>query len=116
MNKLNIALVRVLQFCVFALFTFMVLAYFGTLLLLPLDLIVQLSNLLSLLGMPGIMAFLVALPVALFLGYKIYQIPGLCKMITDIGVDLVTTGQERVQGFDEIVESLKNSDEETQTT
>ena len=46
MKNLSLAMVRLSQFVVFVLFTFMVLVYFGTLILLPLDVVVLISKLL----------------------------------------------------------------------
>jgi hypothetical protein len=113
MKRVDVALVRVLQFCVFGLFTFMVLVYFGTLLLLPLSLLVQLIRILTLVGMPGIMSMVIALPAVVYVGYLIFRIPGLSRMMADIGVELVTFGQDRVQGFDAILSVVKGTEGES---
>ena len=47
MKKVNVALVRLLQFVVFVLFTFMVIAYFAAMVLLPLDAIALLIKLME---------------------------------------------------------------------
>jgi len=110
MNRVYVALVRVLQFCVFALFTFMVLVYFGTLLLLPLALLVQLIRIFVFVGMSGIVSTLIALPVVAYVGYLISKVPGLPGMMADIGVELVTFGQARVKGFDSILSTVEGAD------
>jgi hypothetical protein len=113
MNRVDFALVRVLQFCVFALFTFMVLVYFGTLLLLPLSLLVQLIRIFDFVGMPGVVSTLIALPVVAYVGYLISKIPGLSRMMADIGVELVTFGQTRVKGFDSILSTLEGAESQS---
>ena len=50
MKNIHLALVRGLQFVVFVLFTCIVLFYFGTLILLPLDLVVLIAKFLHLFG------------------------------------------------------------------
>jgi len=106
MNKVNVALVRVLQFVVFLLFTFMVLVYFGTLILIPLDALMQLVSVLTLIGLPGIVSTLVAIPIVGYLGYMIFKIPGLSAALIETGFELAIVGQSRVQDFNEIVASL----------
>jgi len=107
MNKVNVALVRLLQFVVFVLFTFMVLVYFGAMILVPLDLVVLIINVLGVVGIGGLIAAVVAVPVVAYLGLIVYKTPGLVKMIVDTGLDLVTTGKERVEAFNKIAESVK---------
>lgn len=107
MKKINVALVRLLQFLVFALFTFMVLVYFGAMILLPLDLIGFLIKLLGFIGFNGVIAALVAVPTVGYLGLMAYKIPGLVKMLIDTGLDLVNTGKSRVEAFNPILESIK---------
>ena len=106
MNKVNVALVRVFQFVVFLLFTFMVLVYFGTLILIPLDALAQLINILTLVGLPGVVSTLIAIPVVGYLGYLIVKIPGLLAALFEIGFELAIVGQSRVQDFNEIVAAL----------
>ncbi len=107
MNKINVALVRLLQFVVFALFTFMVLTYFGAMILVPLDLVVLLTKLLSVVGIGTLFGALVAIPVVAYLGLIVYKTPGLVQMLIEIGMDLVNTGKQRVEAFNEIANSIK---------
>jgi len=108
MNKVNVALVRLLQFVVFALFTFMVLAYFGAMVLVPLDLVVLIIKILSVVGIDGIFSAVIAVPVVAYLGMIVYKTPGLVQMIIDTGLDLVSKGKERVEAFGKIAESIKD--------
>jgi len=108
MKKINVALVRLLQFVVFVAFTFMVLAYFGALVLMPLDAIVLMVKLLSLFGMSTLIATIIALPIVGYLGMMVYKTPDLMKLLVDIGMDLVKTAKTRVEAFNPIAESMKD--------
>jgi hypothetical protein len=107
MKKVNIALVRLLQFVVFVAFTFMVITYFGAMILLPLDAIALLIKLMGAVGLHGFIGALIAIPAVGYLSLIVYRTPGLCKMIVDTGVDLVKTGKTRVEAFNEIVDAVK---------
>ena len=107
MKKVNVALVRLLQFVVFVLFTFMVIAYFAAMVLLPLDAIALLIKLMGVVGLHGFIGALIAIPLVGYLCLMVYKIPGLCKMVVDTGIDLVKTAKLRVEGFNEILEALK---------
>jgi hypothetical protein len=107
MKKVNVALVRLLQFMVFVLFTFMVIVYFGAMVLLPLDAIALLIKLMGVVGLHGFIGALIAIPVVGYLCLIVYKTPGLCKMVIDTGIDLVKTGKLRVEAFNEIAEAVK---------
>jgi uncharacterized membrane protein YhaH (DUF805 family) len=107
MKKINVALVRLLQFVVFTLFTFMVITYFGAMVLLPLDAISLLIKLMSAIGLNGFIAAVIAIPVVGYLSLLVYKTPGLSKMIVDTGVDLVKAGKTRVEAFNEIASAIK---------
>lgn len=107
MNKVNVALVRLFQFVVFTIFTFMVLAYFGAIILVPLDLIVLLIKAFGLVGLGGIIGAAISVAVVAYLGKIVYNTPGLIKIIVDTGLDLVNTGKDRVEAFNKIIEEVK---------
>ena len=107
MNKINVALVRLLQFVVFVLFTFMVLTYFGAMILLPLDAIALLIKLMEVIGIHGFIGALIAIPAIAYLCLMVYKTPGLCKMVVDTGVDLVITGKAKVEAFNEVASAVK---------
>ena len=107
MKNINVGLVRLLQFMVFALFTFMVLAYFGAIVLLPLDIIALLIKLLGVFGLNGFIAALIAVPAVGYLGLIVYKTPNLVKILLDTGIDLVHTGKNRVEAFNEIAKTVK---------
>lgn len=107
MKNVNVGLVRLLQFVVFVLFTFMVLTYFGALLLLPLDAVALLIKLMTTFGLNGFIAAFIAVPVVGYLGFSAYKIPGLGKILIDTGVDLVNAGKSRVDALGKIAETVK---------
>ena len=107
MKNVNVALVRLLQFVVFVVFTFVVLVYFGALLLLPLDALALLIKLMTAFGLNGLIATLIGVPVIGYLGLVVYKTPGLVKMLIDIGLDLVNAGKSRVEEFNKIVDAVK---------
>ena len=107
MKKVNVALVRLLQFVVFAVSIFMVIVYFGAMVLLPLDAVVLMIKLMGVVGLNGFIGAFIAVPAVGYLGLIVYKTPGLCKMIVDIGVDLVKTGKLKVEAFNEIANTVK---------
>ncbi len=107
MKNLNVALIRLLQFVVFALFTFIVLVYFGTMVLLPLDIVVLISKLLGVLGIGTLFGAILAVPVVAYLGKIVYNTPGLIQMIVENGIELVNLGKQRVEAFNKFAEAAK---------
>ncbi|MCQ8103657.1 hypothetical protein NP590_06040 [Methylomonas sp. SURF-2] len=107
MKNLNIALVRFLQFVVFVLFTFIVLVYFGTMILLPLDMVVLMAKFLNVFGIGTLFGAIVAVPVVAYLGKIVYSTPGLVQMLIDNGIDLVNLGKQRVEAFNKFAEAVK---------
>jgi hypothetical protein len=107
MKKINFALVRLLQFVVFAVFTFVVMTYFGAFLLLPLDAIAILIKLMGLVGIHGFIGALIAIPAVGYLCLMVYKTPGLCQMIVDTGLELIKTGKAKVEAFNPIADAVK---------
>jgi hypothetical protein len=107
MKKINVALIRLLQFVVFVVFTFVVITYFGAMILLPLDAITLLVKLFGLVGLHGFIGAAIAIPAVAYLGLIVYRTPGLCPMIIETGVDLVKIGRAKVEAFNAIANSIK---------
>lgn len=105
--KLNVALIRLFQFSVFVLFTFMVMAYTFAMILLPLDAIVMLIKFLSLFGLGGIIGAIVAVPTVAYLGMQVYKNSALCQLLVEIGMNLVQTGKAHIESFNKIIEAAK---------
>jgi hypothetical protein len=107
MKSLNLAVIRLLQFVVFALFTFIVSVYFGVLVLLPLDLVVLVTKLLGAIGIGSLFGAVIAVPVVAYLGKVVYSTPGLVNMLIENGVELVNMGKQRVAAFNPLLEGAK---------
>lgn len=107
MKNLNLALIRLIQFVVFALFTFIVLVYFGALILLPLDIVVLVSKFLHVFGIGTLFGAIIAVPGVAYLGKIVYTTPGLVQMLVDNGIDLVNMGKQRVDAFNKLAEAAK---------
>lgn len=107
MKKINYILVRLLQFVVFSVFTFVVITYFGALVLVPLDAVAILVKLMGLVGIHGFIGALIAIPAVGYLCLIVYKTPGLCEMIVNTGVELVKTGRDKVEAFNPIAEAVK---------
>jgi hypothetical protein len=108
MKKINVAVVRLIQFVVMVVFVFVVMAYFGAIILLPLDAIALLIKLMGTIGLHGFIGALVAIPAVGYLVLMAYRTQGLGKMIIDTGLDLVATGKARVEAFNAIANGVKN--------
>ncbi len=107
MKKVNIGLVRLLQFVVFAVFTSMVLVYFSVMILLPLAAVAILIKPFALFGLSTLLAAFIAIPIVAYLSMSVYKIPGLIEMLVEMGIDLVNTGKARVEGFNQILDSVR---------
>jgi hypothetical protein len=107
MNKVNLAVVRLIQFVVFVVFTFIVIAYFGALILLPLDAVSLLVKLMGFVGIHGFIGALVAVPAVGYLVLMAHKTPGLSQMLLDTGLDLVATGKRKVEAFNTIASAVK---------
>jgi hypothetical protein len=107
MKKLNYFLVKLLQFVVFAVFTFVFMTYVGAMVLLPLDAIAILVKLMGIVGIHGFIGALIAVPAVGYLCMIIYKTPGLCQMIVDTGIDLIKTGKAKVDAFGDIANTVK---------
>ncbi|OQK15651.1 hypothetical protein AU255_15650 [Methyloprofundus sedimenti] len=107
MKKVNIALVRLIQFVVFVVFTFVVIVYFAAMVFIPLDALVMISKLLGVVGINTFIGALIGLPIVGYLGKMVYQTPGLVGMVMETGMDLIKTGKDKVEAFNKIAESVK---------
>ena len=75
--------------------------------LIPLDALVMISKLLSVVGINTFIGALIGLPIVGYLGKIVYETPGLVAMVMETGMDLVKTGKDKVEAFNKIAESVK---------
>jgi hypothetical protein len=107
--KTNFILANLFRFVVFVLFTFMVLVYVGLLVVLPLDVLAQVVRLLSVIGLPTILAMAGGLSALGYLGYQVYRMPELYRLVFDIGRQLVTFGRDQMRRFDPLIEAARGN-------
>jgi hypothetical protein len=107
MKKVNVALIRLIQFIVFVVFTFVVMTYFGAFILLPLDAASLLIKLMGVIGIHGFIAAFVAVPVVGYLVMMVYKTPGVSQLIIDTGMELVAIGKSKVEAFNAIASDVK---------
>ncbi len=107
MKKINVAIVRLIQFVIFVFFTFMVISYFAIMVMIPLDALVIISDLLGLIGVNTFVGALLGLPVVGYICKVGYEIPALKAVIVDTGMELVKTGKAKIDAFNEIADSVK---------
>jgi hypothetical protein len=105
--KLNLILAKVFQFVTFVLFTFMVLVYFGLMLVLPLDILAQLIRILMGVGFPAIIAAGVGIGAVGYLGYAVSRMPELYKLVFEIGRDLINFSHTQIKRFDPLITDAK---------
>ena len=107
MEFANIALVRLFQFVTVVLFTFLVLAYFGVLIFLPLDAAMLLIGIFSGVGIPEIVSTLLAFALIGYLGFVLCKMRDLYETILSIGIEIGLIGHAQFLRFGELLESLK---------
>lgn len=110
MKQLNIdlVLIRFFQFILFAVFVFIILVYFGTLLLIPLDLLFQLQSLLVFIGIPAILAVLVTGGVVVYFGLTLWKKPEIWRYLLDTGMTLFNFAVDQVKGMEKMAIAAKN--------
>ncbi|SMF96853.1 hypothetical protein SAMN02949497_4267 [Methylomagnum ishizawai] len=103
--KTEAILAKVFKFIVFVMFTFMMLVYFGVLLVLPLDVMFQIIHLFQGLGLPVAVAGGIGIAALGYLVYSIYKFTKLHQLLLDIGLQLIYFGQDQVKRFDDLIPS-----------
>jgi hypothetical protein len=98
--KVNVALIKLMQFITFSLFLFSALIYEGTFLLLPLDVLYQVTRGLQALGLPVVLALASGCGVVAYAGYSLWKRAGLCEAIVETGMELLQFGSQQARCFD----------------
>jgi hypothetical protein len=109
--KLNLYLAKIFQFITFLLFTFMVLVYFGFMVILPLDVLAQTIRLLTAIGLPTLLAAVGGVSVLTYLGLNIYRHPQIYTLVLNIGRDLVIFGQDQIRRYDPMIAAAQVGEE-----
>ena len=107
MEKVNLGFAKFLQFVVIVFFTFVLAFYFGSLLLIPLALLIGVVDLLTAIGFNGVFATIVGIPAVGWVCYAIYNIPSLFQALLDTGIKLYQLGTAQNKVFENISAALK---------
>ncbi len=75
--------------------------------MIPLDAIVMIADLFSLIGLNTFGGALIGAPVVGYLCKMGYEIPALRAIIVDTGMELVKSGKAKVDAFNAIADSVK---------
>ena len=103
MNAISIALIRLSQAFVGIFFIFAISSYFGILLLLPLGILFHFTNLFAdLIGINGILAMLLSIPISAAIFYYGYKVNGLFDTIFQTGIKLFSLGKQQVLAFEQL--------------
>ena len=116
MDKVNLGFAKFLQFVVIVFFTFVLAFYFGSLLLIPLAILIGIVDLLTAIGFNGVFATIVAIPAVGWVCYAIYNIPNLFQSLLDTGIKLYQLGTEQNKVFESISDNLKPATTKENTT
>jgi len=114
MDKVNFGLAKFLQFIIIVFFTFVLAFYFGSLLLIPLAILIGVVDILTAIGFNGIFATIVALPIVGWVCYVVYSIPSLFQTLLDTGIKLYELGSAQNKAFDAISKTLKPAPAESE--
>ena len=106
MDKVNLGFAKFLQFVVIVFFTFVLAFYFGSLLLIPLAILIGLVDLLTAIGFNGVFATIVGIPAVGWVCYAIYNIPNLFQALLDTGIKLYQLGTDQNKAFASITDTL----------
>lgn len=101
-GKLKLFLIRLAQFMTILLYSFFVMTYFGAIVLLPLTFVYWLSLFFGLL-LPSLLAGIIALGVAGFLGLNVCRMTEIYKTIACGGMQLIDLGYAQVQRLGDLL-------------
>lgn len=107
--NINVFLIRFLQFTTFALFLFAFLVYAFTFVLLPLAVLFQVTRLLHGIGLPVVIALLAAGGAVGYVGKTLWQMSNLCRLVWDIGMQMVAFGQAQIQRYEQVLAEYQSA-------
>ncbi|HFD13147.1 MAG TPA: hypothetical protein ENJ32_11875 [Crenotrichaceae bacterium] len=109
MKQINIDLIfiRFFQFILFAVFVFIVLVYFATLLLIPLDLLFQLQRVLVFIGIPAVLSVIATGALVTYAGFYLWKKPELWRFLLDTGMSLFNFAVEQVKSMEQMAIAAK---------
>lgn len=105
--KLNLVIVKVLQFVTFLFFNAVVLIYFGLLLMLALTVLWYVTRVLTFVGLPAALAMVVGVAVLGYVGLAVYRMPDLYRLMWEMGMDLIETAKTCMRRFDPLLDAAR---------
>lgn len=108
--KLDQILAKVFKFVTFVSFTFSALLYIGILLLLPLDILFQVTRLFHAIGLPTVLAGALGVAAVGYLGLQVSKMTALLDLIVDIGRQIVSFGHAQIKRCDTLIEQAGTSE------
>lgn len=105
--KLNLLLAKVLQFVTFVFFIIAVLVYFGLLLMLALAVLWYVTRILTLFGLPAVLAVVAGVAALAYVGLAVSKMPELYRLMWDMGLELITLGQAQIKRFEPLIEAAR---------
>lgn len=106
MKWLNLSLIRLFEFLTLLVYSFFVLVYFGTFLLLPLDILSLSINGMGLIGLPAAVSVPVAAAVSGYFCYLVYKLPGVYQILLNGGTELTNAGYTQIQHLETIARQI----------
>lgn len=101
--KINLLLAYAFKFVIFVFFSFTILVYAGLLILLPLDLMFQVTRIFAGIGFPVVIAALAGIGALGYVGYNLYLAPALYKLVFDVGCQLIEFTRSQLKRFDDLI-------------
>ncbi|MEE9412221.1 MAG: hypothetical protein V3V22_04125 [Methylococcales bacterium] len=105
--NIDLVLIRFFQFILFAVFVFIVIVYFATLMLIPLDLLFQLQRILVFIGIPAMIAVLLTMGAVAYAGYTLWKKPEIWRFLLDVGMSLFNMAVDRVKEMEKMASAAK---------
>jgi nucleoside recognition membrane protein YjiH len=105
--NIDLILIRFFQFILFTVFIFIVMVYFATLLLIPLDLLFQLQRILVFVGIPAVLSVLLTGGFVSYVGYTLWNKPEIWNYLLDTGKTLFNFAVEQVKGMEQMANAAK---------
>lgn len=99
---------RLVQFLVAVFFSFCALSWFGSLLLIPLAIWLNLIGLLAAIGFNSLFAAIVSIPLVVGGLYYVHKIPQMSWTLFDIGMNVVQLGFANFQRIDNIAKGAES--------
>ena len=107
MDKIKIALIRLVQACFFVFYLYVGLMYVGMVIVLPLGVYYHIYSLFHFLGVHGAIAGALALTMVAGGGYLLYQVKDLWQIILASGTKLTELGMGHIREIGDIANSIK---------